>query len=124
MPCDTVVTTSLKWAASTDAGLLVEGLKQLGFTVEHDDRYRVGHSRESRKGDPYVRFRLGGTVGFYHEGNFQMTIRNGADGLESEIKQAYSQAVVNSQVQKFGGKVTWAKNAAGRKEAKVVWRTY
>jgi len=107
MPCDSVISTTCEFlATSTDVHLLAEALQSLGYRV-----------RETESG---LQFTNGTVSGTYDKASGRLQSASRYDTLDTaEVKRAYSVSVVNSQAKKFGWKISWKTNDQGQQEATV-----
>jgi hypothetical protein len=105
VPCNTIQRSKVEFlAAVTDASLLVEALRSLGFS----DVVRQGE---------LVLFRTATGAGNFHKGTGKMIQPQSCD--INAIKRAYSEKVVQSQAAKHGWKLAWNTNTQGRRQAIV-----
>lgn len=115
MPCDTIQRSEVQFLAqSTDLDLLKKALEAMGYTVT-----------ETATGLSFSNYSVSGTY-TKATGSLQTTVRGygSTAGLDvNEVKRGYSEQVVNQQAKKFGWKVEWTTNKAGRKEAIVQKRS-
>ena len=108
MPCDSVITSTVKWAKETDPALLLEALRQAGYQVIDRGEYIQFAGRSA-------------SAGVYNKTSHTMTIKNGeGEGEEAAIKVQYSKQVVTASAKRYGWKIEgWKTNAAGNPEAIV-----
>lgn len=101
MPCDTVQTSKIEFLAkSTDVSMLIAALKAQGYDVT---TYNTT-----------ITFYKYGRYGQYDSQTGRLQLPQEWDG--SEIKRAYSEEVVSSQLKRQGWKFEWTTNADGVRE--------
>jgi hypothetical protein len=107
MACDSVITSNIVWSKNTDPTMLEESLKEAGYFTA--------------TGCGYINFRNGitGIDGSYNLETHRMTIRNGSEATEAEIKQGYGKQVATVQMKKFGWQYEWSTAPNGNPIATV-----
>lgn len=109
MPCDTIQLSTVEFLeASTNVDLLKKALQKMGFQV-----YDTG---------THLRFSKYGLNGTYTKATGKIETSGYSKLDVNQVKQNYSEQVVENQAQEFGWEVSWGTNENGEREATVIKR--